>query len=264
MHRKNWIPVLATVLLAAACAGAPPAHDAEARAALAPTGALRVGVYPGSPTSYIPAAGGGEPRGVGYEMGRELAKRLGVPFAPTVFPNNAQLLDAVKSGQVDVVFTNATDERRRFIDFSGTALALDKSYLVPAGSRIADAAAVDREGVRVGVSQGSSSQGELTHVLKHARIVPVASLKEAGAMLADGRLEAFGTNNSILHEMGDGLPGSRVLPGRWGTEALAFGVPKGRSAGLAYLEAFARSVQADGSVARAAARAGLRGLSQDR
>ena len=247
---------LGVAMILGGCATPPPAADAAARAALAPTGKLRAGVYRGSPTSYIE---GGEPRGVGYDLGREMAGALGVPFEPAIFPSNAQLLDAVKAGQVDVVLTNATEERRRFIDFADTVLQIEKSYLVAAGSTIADAAAVDRAGVRVGVSQGSSSQAELGRELKRAAIVPVPSLKEASRLLAERQLDAFGTNNAILHEMSDGLPGSRVLPGRWGVESFALGIPKGRDAGRAWLQSFARSARSTGIVARAAARAGLRG-----
>lgn len=259
MHRVLQAMAAAIALALCACAVAPQAPEAASRSALVPTGKLRVGLYAGSPTSFIPAGPGAEPRGVAYDVGRELAARLGVAFEPTVFPNNARLLEAVKAGEVDLIVTNATDARRQFIDFSSTVLQIEKGYLVPAGSALADSASIDRDGVRVGVSQGSTSQTELAQGLRHATLVPVASLKDAGRMLSEGQLDAFGTNKAILFELGDGLPGSRVLPGRWGLETFAIGIPRGRSAGHAYLEAFARSAGADGTVARAAARAGVRG-----
>src|SRR5690606_22586452 len=108
-----------------------------------------------------------------------------------------------------------------------------------AGSAIADAAAVDATGVRVGVSAGSTSEGVLTRDLRQAAVVPVASLDAASQWLARGELDAFATNKAILFEMGDGLPGSRVLAGRWGLESLALGIPKGREEGLALLLEFA-------------------------
>lgn len=242
-------------IVMAGCAAAPEASP-EARAALAPAGKLRVGVYAGSPTSYVQ---GGEPRGVGYEVGREMARRLGVPFEPAIFPSNAKLYEAFRAGSIDVLLTNATAERKRFIDFSGPVLFIEKSYLVAASSKIADAAALDREGVRIGVSQGSTTSTELGRILKKPSFVPAPSLAEGGRMLADGRIDAYASNNAILYEMGDGVPGSRVLPGRWGTESFALGIPQGREAAHAWLDAFAQSVRADGTVARAAARAGVRG-----
>jgi polar amino acid transport system substrate-binding protein len=92
-------------------------------------------------------------------------------------------------------------------------------------------------------------------------VVPVATLKEASQMLADGRLDAFGTNKAILNELSDDVPGSRVLPGRYGLENFAIGVPKGRAQGLPWLRDFVEKALADGTVARAVQRAGLRGTS---
>lgn len=247
--------IAAVAIVIAGCATvteAPP----QVRAALAPTGKLRVGVYAGSPTSYVQ---GGEPRGVGYDVGREMARRLGVEFAPEILPSNAQLYEAFKAGRIDVLLTNATEARRSFMDFSAPVLYLGKSYLVPAGSRIAGAADLDREGVRIGVSQGSTTSTELAAILEHPTFVPAPSLAEGRRMLADGRIDAYATNNAILYEMGDGLAHSRVLPVRWGTESFALGIPKGRDAGRAWLDAFARSAREDGTVSRAASRAGVRG-----
>jgi polar amino acid transport system substrate-binding protein len=82
-------------------------------------------------------------------------------------------------------------------------------------------------------------------------------------MLSQGSIEAFGTNTAILFEMGDKLPGSRVLAGVWGHESFALGVPKGRDAGHAWLQSFVRTARAEGVVSRAAQRAGLRGTTAD-
>ena len=60
---------LASSLWLAACASAPPAADPQLRATLAPTGALRVAVYPGSPGSLVRKPGAA-PVGVAYELGR--------------------------------------------------------------------------------------------------------------------------------------------------------------------------------------------------
>lgn len=258
--RWSCIPALATaVVLLGGCGTAPGAPEGSARAALAPTGKLRVGLYAGSPTSMVKDPASGEARGVSHDLGRELARRLGVPFEPVVFPNNAKLLDAAKASEVDVVFTNATKARTQFLDFTSTVLQVEQGYLVPAGSRIGGVADVDRPGVRVGVSQGSTSQSVLSRELKQAAVVAVPSIKAAGEMLAQGRLEAFATNKAILFEMGDGLRGARVLEGRWGLEHFAFGIPKGRTPGLPFLEQFAATAKREGVVDRAVARAGLRG-----
>ena len=81
-------------------------------------------------------------------------------------------------------------------------------------------------------------------------------------MLKDRRIDAFATNKGILNQLADGLPGARILDGRWGTESLAIAVPKGREAGRPWLAEFVASVRDDGLVRRAAERAGLRGLAE--
>jgi polar amino acid transport system substrate-binding protein len=77
--RRAWLAACAALLLVA-CASTPTVPD-DVRRALAPTGTLRVAVYPGSPTSLVQAPGSTEQRGLSVEIGRELAARLGVPAA---------------------------------------------------------------------------------------------------------------------------------------------------------------------------------------
>jgi polar amino acid transport system substrate-binding protein len=98
----------------------------------------------------------------------------------------------------------------------------------------------------------------------HAQTVPMDSLADGGRALAEGRLDAYSSNKAILFQMSDGLPGSRVLPGSWGEESIAFGVPKGRSAALPYIVAFVKKAREEGSVRRAADRAGVRGLAEEK
>ena len=250
--------LLLLVLALGGCAGievAPP----EVRQIIAPTGRLRVGLYPGSPTSLIRDAASGEAKGVGHDLGRELARRLGVPFEPVIFQRNAQVMEAMKAGQLDAVFTNATAARARDMDFAPPLLDLELGYLVAQNSTITSLADIDRPGVRVGVSEGSTSLGVLSRDLRQASVVAMPSFKAALEMLSSGRLDAFATNKAVLFELSDELRGSRVLEGRWGLEHIAFGIPKGREGAMAYLRRFVDDARRDGSVARAVTRAGLRG-----
>ncbi len=253
---------VASSLWLAGCQSISPGADAGAVAALAPAGKLRVAVYQGSPTSLVRNPATGETKGVALELGRAMAEKLGVPFELAEFPNNAQALGAVKEGRADFAFTNATPARMKDMDFSPPLLGVEQGYLAPAGSTLANAVAVDRAGVKVGVSKGSSSERELTGLLKAATLVPVPTLAAGRQMLAAGKLDAFATNKAILHEMSDGVPGSRILEGRYGLESFAIGIPKGREQGLPWLRRFVEEARADGTVKRAVERAGLRGTTE--
>lgn len=261
----RWIAATLLALLVG-CSASPPASDggtastadAGLRRTLAPSGRLRVAMYRGSPSSIVEVPGG-EPRGVAYDLGRALANRLGVPFEPVVFAKNEDALAAMKAGSTDMAFTNATAARAGFMDFSPPLMDVAKSFLVPAASTLQSIADTQRAGLRIGVSEGSSTEAELRPNYGQATLVRVPTLKAAGEMLADGRLDAFATNNAILFEVSDGVPGSRILPGRWGMEHFAIGIPKGRDAGRAFVADFARSAIELGLVRQAAQRAGLRG-----
>ena len=188
----------------------------DVRQALAPGGKLRVGVYPGSPTSMIRDSASGETKGLAYELGQELARRLNVPFEPVEFTQIADVLDALKGGAVDFTVTNASPARAKDVDFTAPILGVELGYLVSPRSSIATLAD-DRPGVRVGVTAGGSSHTTLQREFKHATVVPSASVTAAVEMLADGKVDAYATNKAILFEMSDQSPGSRVLDGRWGS-----------------------------------------------
>jgi len=245
--------------LLAACGSRLIDASTEARAVLAPAGTLRVGVYPGSPSSMVRGPAAGEMRGVSVDIGRELASRLGVPAEIVVFERAAEVVEAVKTGRADMAITNATAARAKEVNFTAPLLGLELGFLVRPGSSLTSIDALDRPGMRIGVSQGSSSQAALAKLFKHAAVVTAPSLRAARELLSAGEIDAFATNKAILFEMADAAPGTRVLDGRWGTEHLAIAVPKGRDAAMPYLQRFADDMRASGAVQRAALRAGLRG-----
>jgi polar amino acid transport system substrate-binding protein len=231
----------------------------EVRQALAPTGTLRVGLYLGNPSSLVEAPVAGDARGVAFELGRELARWLGVPFGPVIFPNNGAVLEGFRTGSVDVVFTNATPARSKEIDFTQPYLEVEAGYLVAPRSRLETMAEIDTAGVRVGVMAGSTSSATLPRLLENASIVTVPTLERVIEMLSQGELDAFATNKSILFELSDRVRGARVLDGRYGVEQLALGIARGREQALAYARRFISAVISNGLVHGAVQRAGFRG-----
>ena len=239
------------------------AVSAEVRQALAPSGVLRVGVYPGSPTSWVKDPKTGESVGIALDLGKGLAKRLDVPVQVVEFDRVAQVLDALKDGKVDMTFTNATAVRAKDMDFTEPLVRLELGFLVIGASPLQSLNEIDQAGMRVGVSQGSSSQGVLTQRFKWAKVVPAESLAKAQTMLNTLQIDAFATNKGILFEMSDALPGSRVLSGRWGLENLAIAIPKGREVGRPFVDNFAKEVTRTGELDKAVQRSGLRGTARD-
>jgi polar amino acid transport system substrate-binding protein len=253
--------VCALTLAATGCATSP--TDIAARRALAPTGVLRVGVYPGSPSSMVRNAKTGQTSGVAFEFGRALAHDLDVPIEIVEFQRVAQVVDAIKDAKVDVTVTNASPERARVVDFTQPLIQVELGYLAGPHSPVKSLSDVDRPDVRIGVTQGSTSQATLSRQYQHAQLVPAASMEQAKELLRRGDIQAFATNKAILFELSDDLPGYRVLDGRWGLEHLAVAIPKGRDSALPYLNAFAAKVRADGRLKSMIDRAGLRGTASN-
>ena len=248
--------VAAAVALAASAFGA---SAQDARGILAPTGKLRIGLYLGSPTSMVRDSKTNEIHGVSYDLGRELAKRLDVPFEQVNYQRISDVLEGMKAGDVDFTVSNSTPARAASVTFSRTLLTIELGYLVPAASAITSIADVQKAGLRVGVTQGSTTQGALPKILPNATLVPAQNFKRAVEMFEHGELDTYATNKPTLFEMSDQMPGSHVLDGRWGEEHLAVAIPKGHEAALEYIQHFVEEVQANGLLAQAVERAGLRG-----
>ena len=64
---------------------------------LAPTGKLRASLYLGGPTNVIVHPTTGEMKGVGYEIGKELARLLGIPYEPVIYKTPKLLVDDIES-----------------------------------------------------------------------------------------------------------------------------------------------------------------------
>jgi polar amino acid transport system substrate-binding protein len=253
---------VALPLWLAGCASTP-AVDPAARAALAPTGTLRVALYPGSPSSLV-VGKNGERAGVTYELGQLAGKRLGVPVQFVEYARAAEVFDAVKAGKADLTFTNASEARMKEADFAPPLVRVESGYLVSAASGITDIARIDQPAVRIGVSEGGSSHATLTRELKQARVVPLKSLDVAERMLKSGELQGFASNKAILFELRDQVPGAAVLPGRWSFENIALAIPTGRpSAALDWTRAFGASLKGTPELQAMIDRAGLRGTARD-
>src|SRR5438105_13517970 len=108
--------LLASLALAA-CAmqtTAPPSLHSE----FAPSGTLRAAVNYGNIVIAQKDPAGGDPRGVGPELARELARRLGVPIAYVGYDTAGKVASAVKEGVWDIAFLADDPERAGEIAFS--------------------------------------------------------------------------------------------------------------------------------------------------
>jgi polar amino acid transport system substrate-binding protein len=171
-----------------------------------------------------------------------------------------KLADAVKAGEWDVAFLGSEPQRANVIGFSSAYLEIPVTFLVPAGSPIRTIADVDREGVRVAVSERSAYDLYLSRTLKKAELVRAKGIPASYDVFIAQKLEALGGLKPKLVEEQARTPGSRVLDGQITGVQQAIGAPKGRAAAAKYLREFAEDVKRSGFVARAIEKHGVRGV----
>jgi polar amino acid transport system substrate-binding protein len=227
---------------------------------LAPSGKLRIGL---NYSNFLIVSGDGpdgEPRGIAPDLGRELARRAGLPFEFVKFDAAGKLFDAVKAAQCDVGFLGAEPQRAAEVEFSPAYLELPVTFLVPRGSPIKTIADIDKEGVRVSVSDRSAYDLFLSRTLKKAQIIRTAGSPASGDTFVREKLEALAGLKPRLVEEQARLPGSTILDGEVTSVQQAMGVPKGRGAAAKYLREFAAEVKRSGFVARAIEKHNVKGV----
>ena len=249
---RTLLASLATLALAGcAMTGKAPAVSPEIVRDFAPSGTLRVGTNFGNPVIVQKDPSGGAPRGVGPELARELARRLGVPISYVTYDAAGKMADGVKQGAWDIAFLAGDPARAADIAFSAPYVQIEGAYMVRADSPIGSNAEVDREGVRVAVGAKSAYDLFLTREIKRATLVRAPTSPAAVDVFLAQKLEvAAGVKNPLM-EIAARDKSLRVLPGNFMVIGQAAGVPRARTAAAKYLHAFIEEMKANGFVAKA-------------
>jgi polar amino acid transport system substrate-binding protein len=236
-----------------------PAGDVtqELRAEMCPTGTLRVGINLGNPVIAQANPGGGDPKGIGPALGRELARRLGVALQYLTYDTAGKLADAVKADAWDVAFLAVDPARAVDIDFTAPYVHIEGTYVVRDGAPFRQVADLDRDGVRIAVGLKTAYDLFLTREIRHAQLVrSESSVAALESFLADG-LEAAAGVRQPLGKFAAQHPGLRVLDESFMVIRQASGVPKGRARAAAYLADFIEDAKRTGFVQRALAESGV-------
>lgn len=227
---------------------------------LAPTGKLRVGINLSNVllTKTDPVTG--EHGGVAVDLGRELARQLGVALELVAYPNPGALADAANRNAWDVGFLAAEPQRAKEIDFTAAYVEIEATYLVPPGSALKCIADVDSEGIRIAVATKTAYELYLTRSLKHATLVHEKGADNAFKRYTAEKLDALAGLRPRLTVDQEKQPGSRILEGGFTAVQQAAGTPMGRSAGAQYLREFVEKAKRSGLVAKTIEAHAVRGL----
>lgn len=231
------------------------------RTELAPTGKLRVGINYGNFLLVLNDGPDGSPRGIAPDLGREIARRLGMPAEFVRFQQAGELADGAKDGLWDIGFLGSEPQRAAEIAFSPAYLEIPVTYLVPPSSPIGTLSDVDREGLRIAVSGNSAYDLFLSRSLKHAQLIRAQGIEDSYRLFVAEKLDALAGLKPRLVADAERLPGARVLDGQVTGVQQAIGAPRGHGQAAAkYLREFVEGAKASGLIAELIDAHGVRGV----
>lgn len=247
-------------LVLAGCAATVSKPPPEARGALSPNGTLRGAVLLNTSLQVSKTGASGELQGVAIDLGRELARRLGVSYVPVPYQSIELLMAGAKTGQWDIAFMAVDHSRDSVIDYVAPVMDVEMGYLVPENSTLLSIDSVDQPGNRIVVAGSGGTDLLLSRVLKNAQIVRANGVAGLIETLKAGKADAAAANKPTLYADAEKLSGWRVLDGRITAAQYAIVTRKGLDAGHAYLRAFVEEMRNEGLIRAAIAKAGLRGV----
>ena len=218
-------------------------------------GALRFALFP---SFFYRREANGEPRGVGIEIARGLAARIGVPLQCAEYASPPKVVEALAGGAADVALLGIDPARAAEVDFSPPVLAADFSLLVPESSGMRAIVDADRPGTRIALVRHHAMDSALR--CAHAERVYAETPDAAFELFRSGGADVLAGIRPGLLTYAAQMPGARVLEDRYGRNVIALAVNKREPAWQSHVKAFVAEAIADGTLARAIAIAGLRGV----
>jgi len=216
--------VLVLVLALAVPAAAGRLDEIRAR------GALRAGVLADVPPFGFTGPDG-TPAGFEIDLVRALSERIGVRLE-LVAVTSATRIQMLTAGAVDLVAAMLArrGSREEVLDFSRPYFVNGLKLLVPAKSRIQDAA--DLKAAKVAVAAGSGDAGRLATAAPQARMVEYPDYPRAFLAVKRGDVAAMAAEATVLL----GLRHADKKPELWriggpflATESYALGLPENES-----------------------------------
>jgi polar amino acid transport system substrate-binding protein len=236
-----------------------PAFADSLRGEIAPTGKLRVAIG-------ISAAGGAfwstktesGYAGVPVDLGKEMAAQLGVPIEYVAYPNSGQITDAAGKDAWDVTFLPQDPERETKMSFGPVYEVADATYIVKAGSPIANFATLDQPGVKVAaVNNTTTMRGAQAH-LQNVKVTGYQTYDEIFDLLKNGEVDAFALSRDQLNAMAKKIPGTKVLDETFKKTVTAVAVPLNHPQSLAFVTKFMTDAISNGALRKAYDNNGLK------
>ena len=195
----------------------------------APTGVLRVGINLGNPVLANEDPNSKNLYGVTIDIANEIGKRTSLPVQLIPFRSAGATVDAVKTGEIDLVFVAIDPVRGADISYTPAYIQIEGAYMVKASSPLKTNDEVDAAGNEIVVGKGSAYDLYLTREIKNAALIRAASSQAVIDDFMSGVGNVAAGVKQQLESDAKRYEGLRMLPGRFMVINQAVGIPKDRS-----------------------------------
>ncbi len=202
--------------------------DSASLASFAPTGTLRVGINLGNPLLANEDSNTKKLQGVSIDIAQEIGKRISRPVHLIPFKTAGATVDAVKAGEIDLVFVAIDPIRGADISYTPAYIQIEGVYLVKASSLIKSNDEVDVNENEIVVGKGSAYDLYLTREIKNASLLRVSSSQAVVDDFMSGKGNVAAGVKQQLESDSQRYIGLRILPGRFIEINQAIGIPKAR------------------------------------
>ncbi len=199
--------------------------------------------------------------GVAPDVGKFIAEKLGVPFELVTYSNADTYSQSFGKGEWDIGFGSRTPLVADKADFIIDVVLTDYMYVAAPGREFANAAQVDRPGVKIGAGQNSFSDQFLSRTLKSAELMPIPGGSGGIEELRTGKVDVWATSAGNVQRLIDRLPGAKLVPGAFTSDRFMVTLPKGKSsAAQSKLVEIVKEAKKTGVVRKAIEQLGLQGV----
>lgn len=202
--------------------------DSTMISSFAPTGTLRVGINLGNPILANENPQTHELYGITIDIAHEIGKRLSLPVKLTPFKTAGNTVDAVKTGDIDLVFVAIDPVRGADISYTPPYIQIEGAYMVKTSSSIQQNDQVDVSGNEIVVGKGSAYDLYLSREIKNATLLRAASSQAVVDDFMSGKGNVAAGVKQQLESDAKRYEGLRMLPGRFMVINQAIGIPKAR------------------------------------
>jgi len=218
-------------------------------AEIAASGTLRAGINLANFLLVTGSTPNGDPAGVGPDLARAIADRLGAKIAYVTYPSPGKLADATGDNVWDIGLIGAEPARAKTIAFTAAYVGIEATYMIPEGSKLATIADVDKPGIRIAVSGRSAYDLYLSRNLEHAELIRADGIEASYDLFVARRLDALAGLRPALRTAADKLPGANVLNGQFTVVQQAVGTKRANVASARFLRAFVEEAKSSGLIA---------------